>query len=152
MIAKMTQSLADLYLADETAWLDATAELIKAGRFDELDFELIAEFLVDNANRDRHDVYCRLLEFLSGLLVWKHHYDKLTSGRRSEILGQQFELENWTDTPTLLGHADKILPRTCRDAVEVACAEASAPPSTFPAECPWILAQLLSEEVLQHGD
>lgn len=148
MIRQPTQTLADLYLADETAWLDAMGELIRAGRTDELDFDHVAEFLADNADRDRQDVYCRLLEFLSGLLVWKHHYDKLTPSRRSEILGQQFELENWTDTPTLLGHAEKILPRTYRDAVEVACAEASVPPSTFPAECPWTLAQLLSEEVL----
>jgi len=148
MIKQPTQTLADSYRADETAWLDTMAEFIRAGRFDELDFDHIAEFLADNADRDRRDVYRYLLGFLSGLLVWKHRYDQLTSSRRGEILGHQFELENWTDTPTLFGYAEKILRETYRDAVDVACAETGVPPSTFAAECPWTMAQLLSEEVL----
>lgn len=149
MIRQTTDSLADLYLADETAWLDAMAELIGTERYHELDFAHIAEFLADNAARDRRDVHERLVGFLAGLLMWQRYYDKLTPSRRSEILDQQFELENWTDTPTLKRYAESIMPESYGDAVERASAEANVSPSTFPVACPWKLAELLSGEVLE---
>ena len=39
--------LSALYLEDETAWLDAMAELIAEGRRDELDYEHLREYLHD---------------------------------------------------------------------------------------------------------
>jgi hypothetical protein len=40
MIRKTTDSLADLYEADETAWLEAMAELIRDGRANGLDYPI----------------------------------------------------------------------------------------------------------------
>ena len=37
--------LSDLYLADETAWLDRTADLIKLGKYTEIDYANLMEFL-----------------------------------------------------------------------------------------------------------
>ncbi len=148
MVTPTKQSLTELYETDETAWLDAMATLIRAGRFDEIDCVHLAEFLDDNAQRDRWEIYCIMADFLAGLLVWKHHCDKVTPTRRGEILGKHFDLENWLDTPALRKHAEAILHDTYKDAVERASAEADVAPASFPPACPWTVVQLLSEEVL----
>jgi hypothetical protein len=60
----MTQTelaLSDLYLADETAWLEAMAELIESGNRSDLDFANLREYLSDMAKRDRREVRSRLV-------------------------------------------------------------------------------------------
>ncbi len=148
MVQKSTQALADLYRADETAWLDAMAELIRSGQTDGLDFANLAEFLAENASRDRTDNYLALTDFLAGALVWNYRTILLTPSQRGEILGKQFEFENWTDTATLYAYAESVLPEAYHEAIERASDEIGVPPSTFPKECPWTIAQMLAGEVL----
>ena len=148
MIRQPTETLADLYLADETAWLDTMAGLIGEKRLDELDYAHLKEFLEDNARRDRWEIYCKLADYLAGALLWTYRRDKLTPTRRAEILHSGFELENWLDTPTLQKHANTILHETYTDAIACVCAEVESPPTAFPPRCPWTLDQLLSAEVL----
>ena len=68
MIAKRTK-LADLYEADETAWLDAMAELIRRGDYSELDYEHLQEYLSDMSLRERRAVESRL-EVLIQRVEW----------------------------------------------------------------------------------
>lgn len=63
-------ALPELYEADETAWLDTMAELIAAGKAEQLDYVHLQEFLTDLANRDRREVVGRLRFFLALLLKW----------------------------------------------------------------------------------
>jgi hypothetical protein len=68
MVLKITDSLAALYTADETAWLDAMAELIGTGRLGELDYLHLKEYLQDMATRDRREVSSRLRVLLIHVL------------------------------------------------------------------------------------
>jgi hypothetical protein len=45
MVKLTPQALAALYESDETAWLERTAELVRDGRFDQLDPRTLAEYL-----------------------------------------------------------------------------------------------------------
>ena len=148
MVQKTVTPLSELYEADETAWLDAMVKLIRGGSHNELDYAHLVEFLEDNARRDRREIYCKLADLLADLLIWTHQGGKLPSTRRSEVFNHHFELQNWLDTPTLNKHAEAILEETYHDAVERASAEADVPRATFPPTCPWTIAQLLSDEVL----
>ena len=49
MATANTQSLEELYTEDETAWLDAMAELVRLNRLDALDYANLAEYLTDMA-------------------------------------------------------------------------------------------------------
>jgi hypothetical protein len=49
----MTDALNALYEQDETAWLEAMAELARDGRAEDLDLLHLAEYLSDRARRDR---------------------------------------------------------------------------------------------------
>ena len=76
MIVKPTEKLADLYEADETAWLDAMAESIRKGRLDDLDYAHLAEYLEDMAKRDRREVKSRLTVLAAHVLKWQHQPKK----------------------------------------------------------------------------
>ncbi len=149
MIAKLTHSLSDLYQADETAWLEAMAELIHEGRASDLDYGHLAEYLEDMARRDRREVKSRLRLLIAHVLKWLYQESMRTPSWRGTINSQRRELEDELLTSgTLRNHAEAILAATYTKAVEDAVEDTGLPAETFPAECPWTLEQLLSAEVL----
>jgi len=59
-----------LYERDETAWLEATSELIRLNLLDEVDYPNLAEYLADMARRDRREIESRLTVLLAHVLKW----------------------------------------------------------------------------------
>lgn len=149
MIRKLTPSLPDLYVADETAWLDAMAELIRSDRLTDLDYPHLAEYIEDMAKRDRREVESRLKLLLIHVLKWTYQKKKRTTSWEVTILNQQDELEGILDSGVLRNHADELLPALYAKAVRLASKETKLSGATFPAKCPWTLDQLLSEDVLK---
>src|SRR5437660_9746413 len=149
MVQKTGVTLPALYESDETAWLDAMAELIRAGRLDDVDFPHLAEYLEDMAKRDRREVKSCLRMLIAHYLNWTYQPEMRTNAWRCTIITQQQDLEdNLATRGTLQSHAVANLATAYRSAIERAAAETGLPPATFPAECPWTLEQLLSAEVL----
>jgi hypothetical protein len=147
MIAKPKESLADLYEADETAWLDATAELIRGERFADLDYGHLAECLEDMAKRDRREVRSELRTLIAQILGWDYQKDLRTPSRRCTIITLCQDLEeNLLTSATLRKHAGAILAECYAKAKELAAAETGLDEKLFPAECPWTLEQLLSAD------
>lgn len=151
MIRKTTDALACLYEADETAWLEAMAELIRAGRAESLDYPHLAEYLEDMAKRDRREVSSRLRILLVHVLKWAYQKEMRTPSWETTVLDQQAELEPDMEGGVLRKHAEESLPAIYQKAVKYAAKETKLPPETFPAECPWTLDQLLSADVLGGG-
>lgn len=149
MVRKSTEALADLYLADETAWLDAMAALIRARHFGELDYGHLAEYLDDMAVRDRREVNSRLKILIAHLLKWTYQKKKRTSSWENTIGNQQDDLEDLLESSTLKCHAETTLPAIYLKAVKQAMRETKLPAKTFPKECPWTLEQVLSADVIQ---
>ena len=56
MTVRMLDALPALYDRDETAWLEAMADLARDGRASDLDLVHLAEYLSDMARRDRREV------------------------------------------------------------------------------------------------
>lgn len=148
MVKKIAEPLSELYVADETAWLDAMAELIRAGRVSEIDYPHLAEYLEDMAAHDRREVNSRLKILLIHLLKWVYQKEKRTPSWAGSVVNQQDDLEDLLGKGVLRNHAEESLPAVYQKAVKFAARETSLPASTFPAECPWTLEQLLSAEVL----
>ena len=148
MIRQPAQSLADLYLADETAWLDAMAELIDNGRLDGLDVANLKEFLEDMARRDRREVSSRLKVLLVHVLKWTHQKEMRTPSWQNTVANLQEELEFDMESGVLRKYAQDSLVATYQKAVKHTAVETGLPIETFPAECPWTLDELLSAEVL----
>src|SRR5713226_2577936 len=85
---------ASLYDQDFVAWTSETAQLLRAGRFDEVDIEHVAEEIEDMGKRDKRELHSRLTVLLLHLLK---------SGCRSTIITQRAELEQlFEDSPSLM--------------------------------------------------
>ena len=147
MAVRTVEWLPALYEADETAWLEAMADLAGDGRAEELDLPHLAEYLSDMARRDRRDVETRLVVLLSHLLKWVHDPSHRSRSWRATVVEQRQELNRLAGRGVLRNHAEAILAEVYPEAVERAAAETGLAPQTFPAECPYTLDQLLTIEL-----
>jgi uncharacterized protein YaaW (UPF0174 family) len=148
MIQSAVTTLADLYEADETAWLEAMADLIQRRRLGDLDYPHLHEYLTDMARRDRREVESRLAVLIAHVLKWLHQPDQRSGSWRATIVEQRQELADLTGRGVLRNHAEAVLPSTYAKAVERVVAETGLAAESFPAECPYTLGQLLSADLL----
>ena len=86
MFPTTQESMAALYEADETAWLETTAELLRTGQIDRIDFEVLEEYLTDMAKRDRREVESRLVTLIAHLLKWENQSERRSGSWRATIL------------------------------------------------------------------
>ena len=130
-----------LYKADETGWLDHMARCIAAGRFDELDYPNLEEYLTDMGIRDRREAWSRLVILLAHWLKWEYQPDLRSTSWRLTINDQRRQLSMIADSKTLRNHLRTVLDVAYLDAVEDACVETGLPRSAFPATNPRTLEE-----------
>ena len=148
MVVQLTrQANATLSESDETAWLEQTAELLRARRYDHLDPDTLAEYLTDMANRDRREVYSRLVVLLAHLLKWDHQPTHRGGSWRATIRHQRLELRMLLEGGTLRNHAADVFADAYADARLQAADETELPIDTFPEACPWDLDAVLADSV-----
>ncbi len=146
MIQRAGTTLSQLYELDETAWLEAMADLIQQGRWGDLDYPHLREYLTDMARRDRREVESRLTTLLAHILKWQHQPEHRSRSWRGTIVEQRQELSRLAEQGVLRNHAEAVLPAAYAGAVERAAAETGLPAGSFPAGCPYTLAQVLAWE------
>ncbi len=145
MVQRTPVATAALYEADETAWLEAAAELIRQGRLDEVERDTLAEYLTDMAKRDRREVFSRLVVLLSQFLKWQYQPDRRSGSWRGTILEQQRELRQLLESGTLRNHATVVFADAYADARKQAAAETGLARAVFPEQCPWDLDGALAD-------
>jgi Domain of unknown function DUF29 len=148
MVIKAAESLESLYETDETAWLDAMAELVRAGRLSMVDCPHLAEYLEGMAKRDRKEVSSRLRILLVHVLKWLYQKKKRTSSWQRTVLNQQAELEQDMASGVLRKYAEESFTAIYSKAVKIAVRETGLSSESFPAECPWSLDDILADEIL----
>lgn len=136
-----------LYEQDETAWLEQTAELIRQGRWADLDSSHLQEYLTDMARRDRREVESRLAVLIAHVLKWDHQPDQRSRSWRATIVAQRQELARLASQGALRNHAEAVLADVYAEAVERAAAETGLAPGSFPGACPYTLDRLLSPDL-----
>jgi hypothetical protein len=146
MIKDRDLSTPSMYLADETAWLDLTAQLVAEGRWDEIDRDNLSEYLTDMAKRDRREVMSRLVVLLTHLLKWEHQADQRNGSWQATIDLQRIELRDLLESGTLHNHAQDILGKAYERAISQASKETGLPVATFSDRCPYAIDALLGEE------
>jgi hypothetical protein len=146
MIQRAEGTLSQLYEADETAWLEEMADLIRQGRWADLDYHHLGEYLTDMARRDRREVKNRLTTLLVHVLKWVHQTEHRSGSWRGTIIEQRQELVGLAARGVLRNHAEAVLASAYADAVERAAAETGLTLPTFPEACPYTVEQLLAWE------
>ena len=148
MLADTLDQIAALYETDETAWLDAMAELVREGHFSALDYPHLGEYLTDMARRDRREVESRLALLIAHLLKWTHQPDRRSGSWRATVEIQRQELARLFQSGTLRNHAVLAMADAYADGVRQAAAETGLPIGRFPEHCPYTLEQLEGFDLL----
>ena len=147
--------LESLYEADYAAWARRHVDLLRAGRFSEMDVEHLSQELSDMGKSERRELESRLLILLAHLLKWEYQYHALSERWR------EFKGDSWRETiveqrkqlAVLLRQSPGLKPVVAetilaayRDALDLASKETRLPPETFPARCPYSAEQLLNDD------
>ena len=144
MTQRTDLALPELYTEDETALLDAMADLLGAGAYAELDFASLREYLTDRAKRDRREVESRLVVLVTHILKWVHLPDHRSRSWRGSIVEQRQELKRLAGRGVLRNHAESVLAEVYQEALERAVVETGLPLEAFPAECGYSVDELMS--------
>ena len=147
MATLQTVSLDVLYEQDETAWLEAVAQLAAQRRHSEIDYLHLSEYLSDMAQRDRREVFSRLVALTCHLLKWDYQAENRSGSWRGTIREQRRELRQLLESGTLRNHAEAVLDEAYAEARQQASDETELGIETFPMECVLGLEELLSERL-----
>lgn len=134
------------YETDVVAWACEQARLIRAGRFDLLDIEHIAEEIEDVGKSEQRELANRMAVLLAHLLKWQYQPERQSNSWMRTIKEQRKRVLIRLDkTPSLracLNDSDWWCD-TWADAVTQATSETGI--DTLPEACPWATAEILGE-------
>src|SRR5947199_1552726 len=145
MATVQAPDLSLLYESDETAWLEAMSALAASGRFAEMDYRHLSEYLADMAKRDRREVFSRLVVLLTHLFKWDHQPEHRSGSWKGTIREQRRELRQLLESGTLRNHAEAVLADAYVEARRQAADETELSLDMFPVENAWGLDELLAE-------
>ncbi len=140
------------YQVDFNAWTDQTAQLLREGRWAEVDIEHLIEEVEDLGKRDRRAVVSQLIRLMLHLLKWQHQPERRTDSWLDSITDARVQIElALQDSPSLRSYLAEQVETSYRRARRQATKQTSLDVLTFPQACPYALAQVLDEDWLPSG-
>ena len=135
------------YDQDFYAWAMQNAELIRQGRFAEIDAEHVAEELESMGKSQKRALGSRLTVLLAHLLKWRYQPGARGSSWRNTITIQRLELQELVEeNPSLQPTLPIVLPVAYRKARLLAASETQLDLSAFPDACPFTLEQVFADD------
>jgi len=144
-----TADLSGLYDEDFFEWTRRSAELLRAGQFEQADIEHVAEEIEELGKRDLKELHRRARALMAHLLVGQLQPANQSSSRLSPVTEEQIWLENLLEqSPSLKSKLAQELPACYAEAVRLAIAMArtAVGRERFPAECPFTVEQILGSD------
>lgn len=141
-------SMRTSYETDVVAWANEQAALIRAGRFDQLDLEHLAEEIEDVGKSEQRELANRMAVLLMHLLKWEFQPTHRGASWERTIKDQRSRLNaRIKNTPSLkpsLVNEDWIADAWA-DAVRDAAKETGIDADKFPENSPWSMTDVLTE-------
>lgn len=136
------------YETDVVAWASEQARLIRAGRFDLLDLEHIAEEIEDVGKSEQRELASRMAVLLAHLLKWEHQPARRSKSWQYTLTTQRKEVAYViSEAPSLRTKFsdERWLDIVWSKAKSQAESETGLDIDTFPEVCPWPISDVLSE-------
>jgi hypothetical protein len=138
---------ADLYREDYCAWIDAQTALLRQGRVQDIDADLLAEELEAMGRRERNELVSRLIILIAHLLKWQYQPAHRTSSWRGSIVEQRVQVSREIRlSPSLKAFLAEAIQDAYPDAVHVATQETGIAANSFPDVCPYGSGEILDED------
>jgi hypothetical protein len=142
------------YEVDFYGWAMRNAQLLRQGRFAEIDVEHIAEELESMSKKDQRELESRFIILIAHLLKWQYQLQQIMAmwpwqggSWRGSIIEQRVQIAKLLrNNPGLKPHLSEAIANAYPDAVELASEETQLAKNTFPEVCPYTVEQLLEKE------
>ena len=137
----------ELHTTDFFGWTAQQAALLRAGRFDEIDRDHLAEEIEDMGKSLQRELVSRLTILFIHLLKWQFQPGYRGTSWRYTIEEQRDQLtDHLQDNPSLNQKVPQSVTRAYKYARTGAARETGLAKKTFPEECPWSFEQALDNE------
>ena len=137
------------YETDVIAWAQEQVRLLRAGHFDALDIEHIADEIEDVGKSEQRELESRMAVLLEHLLKWQHQPVRRGSSWQRTIKEQRKAIaRRIAKTPSLKSdlYDAEWWEGVWGDALIKAADETGIDISQLPSSCPWLDEQILSAE------
>src|SRR5437667_8445008 len=128
-----------LYGTDFSEWATHTAELVRAGRLDEVDLEHVAEEIEDLGKSERSAVRSQIKRMLLHRIKQRIQPERDGASWRASIADARQQIRDQVaSSPSLRPYLYQNLDKIYRDAVELALIETDLPAAaeSLPDQCP----------------
>lgn len=134
------------YDQDFVLWTERQTALIRAGRFDLVDWENVATEVEAMGSRERRELGSRLKVLVMHLLKWQFQPQSRSASWRATINDQRDEIEQLlADDPSLRRELDDTIRKRYRVARANAAGETGLALKSLPARCPYAVQQIFDE-------
>ncbi|MCE7026785.1 DUF29 domain-containing protein [Jiella avicenniae] len=141
------------YEDDVYLWAFEQAELLRSGRFSELDLPNVIEELEDVGREVRDLIEDGYRNLLAALLEWEVDPASRTRENAKVILDARFKIEEGEkESRSLRDGADRTVESVFPDAVRLTMIVTGLPRERLPVECPYDLAFLRDVNAMPKSD
>jgi len=136
------------YETDVVAWANEQAALIRAGRFDQLDVQHIAQEIEDVGKSEQRELASRMSVLLMHLIKWQFQPQKRSVSWTLTIKEQRrLSKRRIERTPSLapMLQDSEWIDDIWVDAKSLTERETGTDQGTLPEVCPWAMADVLTE-------
>ena len=145
-----------LYTEDFYTWCLATAELIRAGKWHDINADALAEEIESMARSEKRQLENRIRILVMHLLKWRYQPEEHSyrgHSWRSTINEQRDRLELLLrDNPSLRLQLPEVLAERYPQARKHASNETGKSLNTFPEVCSWTAEQILDDDFWPEGE
>ena len=128
---------------DAYAWCFEQAELLRQGRFSEIDIPNVIEELESMGNEKRHSLRSSYRLIIAHLLKWQFQPERRARSWELTIARERINIEDREkDSKSLKNEASQIVEEAYRSAVFLAAKETRLSRNDFPFDCPYTIEQL----------
>lgn len=137
------------YEADYYGWTLDQAAAVRAGRFDLIDRENLAEEIEDLGKSEKREIESRLVQVLLHLIKWQFQPEKRKGGWEASIrVHRQRLIKIITENPSLKHYPGEEMPHAYMEARLAAEKETGIAYEAFPDACPFTIDQVMDETFL----
>jgi hypothetical protein len=144
-------SMSSSYEKDVVAWANEQAALLRAGTFNLLDIEHIADEVEDVGKSEKRVLATRMSLLLAHLIKWQFQPERRGKSWRSTIKIQRKAIAgHLRDVPSLKPSLTdpRWVEGVWNDAVAKAIEDTGLSDEDFPEVCPWVVEDLLDPDFL----
>ncbi|MGA9378014.1 MAG: DUF29 domain-containing protein [Phormidium sp.] len=148
-IQSITTAITSLYELDFYLWLQTNINLLKEGKFAEIDLENLLEELESMGKSDKNALKSNLRVLLMHLLKYKYQPEKRTNSWLYTIIEHRIRLEDaFKTSPSLYRFFEDIFNESYQNARKLAAGETGLSIEIFPPESPFTVEEVLHADFL----